>query len=267
MALPFWKLSATGNDFVVVDHREPFLKEETLPEFAAKACDRHFGVGADGLLLLENDLDTTFRMRYLNADGSHAAMCGNGGRALAWYARSLDLWAGEADFVADDGLHTMFENGDRLGVTLNVNPDIREIQLDNGQTGWFLNTGVPHLVFFSEHLEDENVQNLGSRYRYDEQFQPEGTNVNFIEIDEGVLRIRTYERGVEDETLACSTGMLAAAVVAVERNMLRVPISVRPHGGYIEVTERGGEWILWGTVDRVFSGELILNETVQDYLK
>lgn len=268
MGLPFWKVSATGNDFVVIDHREPKLVTARLPEFTAAVCARHTGVGADGLLLLEDAEDGTvdFRMRYLNADGSVAAMCGNGGRALAWLARQLGLWESEGSFIADDGVHRVFERNDQLGVTLMVQSDARQIALDGGRTGWYIDTGVPHLVFFTDELDREDVAGLGARYRFDRRFQPEGTNVNFIQIDGSILRIRTYERGVEDETLSCGTGILASTIIAENTSFLRLPANIEVAGGWLRVTRQKEDWVLWGDVDEVYTGEIILNGKVQEYL-
>ncbi len=268
MGLPFWKLSATGNDFVVIDHREPKLRAARLPEFTAVVCARRTGVGADGLLLLEDGKadEIAFRMRYFNADGSMAAMCGNGGRALAWLARQLGLWENKGSFLAEDGLHRIFARDDHLGVSLMVQSDPRQISLDGGRTGWFLETGVPHLVLSTENLDREDVAGLGARYRFDRRFQPEGTNVNFIQIDESVLKIRTYERGVEHETLSCGTGILAATVVATQTYALSIPADIQVAGGRLRITRENIDWILWGGVDEVYTGELTLNGNVREYL-
>lgn len=266
MTLPFWKLSATGNDFVVIDHRARQLREEMLPEFAARVCALHTGVGADGLLLLEAEEQADFRMRYWNADGSKATMCGNGARALAWLARQLHLWEKQGTFIADDGQHETFEQEDILGVTLNVQPESETIQLESDQVGWHLNTGVPHLVIFSKDVQSEPVVELGRKYRYDERFLPAGTNVNFVEAEGNGIRVRTYERGVENETLACGTGVLAAATIACETQQLALPLTVRVAGGTLTVDKRNETWILWGPVEEIYTGDLHLNGRIQQYL-
>ncbi len=268
MGLPFWKLSATGNDFVVIDHREPKLVAARLPEFTAAVCARHTGVGADGLLLLEDEDDHAmdFRMRYLNADGSVAAMCGNGGRALAWLARQLGLWESDGHFIADDGAHRIFERDNQLGVSLMVQSEARQISLEGGRSGWYIDTGVPHLVLFTDEIAREDVLRVGARYRFDRRFQPEGTNVNFVQFDGSVLKIRTYERGVEDETLSCGTGILASVIIAEHTSSLRIPANIEVGGGPLRVTRQKEDWILWGSVDEVYTGEIILNGKVQEYL-
>jgi len=266
MSLPFWKLSATGNDFVVIDHREPRLQERLLPEFVSRVCARHTGVGADGLLLLESDEQADFRMRYWNADGSQATMCGNGARALAWLARELRLWDQAGTFMADDGLHRALDREGTLGVSLNVKAEGRQIQLNGTHSGWQINTGVPHLVIFTEQVADEPVVELGRKYRFDPRFQPEGTNVNFVEADEHSLRVRTYERGVENETLACGTGVLAAAAIACDTLQLPFPLTVEVAGGTLRVSRQEHEWILWGPVDRIYTGDLLLNGEIHRYL-
>lgn len=266
MRLPFWKLSATGNDFVVIDHREPRLQERLLPEFVSRVCADHTGVGADGLLLLESAERADFRMRYWNTDGSKATMCGNGARALAWLARELHLWEQAGTFVADDGLHRALDREGTLGVSLNVQTEGRQVQLDGDRSGWQINTGVPHLVIFTEQVAAEPVVKLGRKYRFDPRFQPEGTNVNFVEATEQNLRVRTYERGVEDETLACGTGVLAAASIARDTLQMVLPLTVEVAGGTLRVDRQEQEWILWGPVDQVFTGDLLLNDEIHRYL-
>lgn len=224
--LPFYKFDGAGNDFVLVDERHHSYHLTT--EQIAAICHRRFGVGADGLMTLSLDESGTydFVMKYYNSDGNSVAMCGNGGRCIVAFAQVLEVPA-HADgyyFLADDGPHqaTMLEwdNETRRGVVRLGMKDVSsaeilrlkhdEVRLD----GWFLNTGVPHYVQEVEDLESYDVVGEGRRIRQLSQYFPEGTNVNFIHQDSmGVLHVRTYERGVEDETWACGTGVTACAIV------------------------------------------------------
>jgi diaminopimelate epimerase len=267
MSVPFYKLSATGNDFVVIDHREKFLQENDLPEFVKRVCAYHTGVGADGLLLLENHQQADFRMRYFNGDGSHATMCGNGARAICWFARELNIWNESVTFLADDGMHRAEADTDRIGVTLNIEPSHTMVELNDRGKGWSINTGVPHLVLFSEDLEHEEVSVLGKKYRWDSQFQPEGTNVNFVQVKNGSVQVRTYERGVEDETLACGTGVMASSIIAGQESNLDFPMQITVAGGDLEVTRHEDEWMLWGEVDLIFTGNLILKNQLDKFIK
>ena len=267
MSVPFYKLSATGNDFVVIDHREKFLRESELPAFVQTVCAYHTGVGADGLLLLENHDEADFRMRYFNGDGSHATMCGNGARAISWFARELSVWKESGRFIADDGMHRVESDPGRIGITLNIEPTHTEVELSDREKAWSINTGVPHLVLLSEDLEHEDVNALGRKYRWDSRFQPEGTNVNFVQVKKDRLQVRTYERGVENETLACGTGVMASAIISGEESGLDFPMQITVAGGDLEVTRLEDEWMLWGGVDLVFTGNLVLKNQINKFLK
>lgn len=266
MTVPFYKLSATGNDFVVIDHREMFLRETELPEFVRTVCAYHTGVGADGLLLLESHDSADFRMRYFNGDGSHATMCGNGARAISWFAMKLELWDESATFLADDGIHRAETESDRIGVTLNIEPTHTSVELEDRGKAWSIHTGVPHLVLFSEDVDHEDVNTLGKKYRWDSRFQPEGTNVNFVQVKNGRIQVRTYERGVEHETLACGTGVMASSIISGRVSDLDFPMRVTVAGGDLEVTRLKDEWMLWGEVDVIFNGNLILNNQIDKFL-
>jgi len=267
MTIPFHKVSATGNDFVLIDHRHQFLNPEQLPDFARETCAIHTGVGADGLLLLENDPETDYRMVYFNADGSRGEMCGNGARALGWFARKYRIWDTDGTFTADDGGHEVFYNKPRFGVTINANAVPEPVDLGDNSGGWQLNTGVPHLVVFSKDVDSEDVSQRGRHYRYDNRFAPAGTNVDFIERTSFGLRVRTYERGVEGETLACGTGVVASAIVAQAELGLNFPAQIRMPGGTLEVENTDNRWVLWGPVEEVFSGELHLGGRINQYVE
>ncbi len=233
--IKFSKMEGAGNDFVVIDNRAGLLPQP-LSAFVAWVCDRHRGVGADGLLLLEKSVRKAFRMVYYNGDGSEADMCGNGARCLVRFAQEQGAAEAETDFEnragdfkarkINEGMieidmtkpHSM-----KLGMKLNV--EGREI------LGHFLNTGVPHFVVPVSDVETVDVLNLGRALRRHETFAPQGSNVNFVQVvDRGHAKIRTYERGVENETLACGTGITAAAVLLAHAGLAESPLTLKTRG-------------------------------------
>lgn len=208
MQLEFYKYQGTGNDFVMIDNRSEFFPKEDV-QLVARLCDRRFGIGADGLILLENDAETDFKMVYYNSDGNPSSMCGNGGRCLVAFAKDLNVIDDKTTFIATDGLHhaTVANNGI---VSLQM-IDVNEIQKHNSHT--FLNTGSPHHVQIVEDLEHYNVKENGAAIRYGVLYGEKGSNINFVKkVDDTTFSLRTYERGVEDETLACGTGATAVAI-------------------------------------------------------
>jgi diaminopimelate epimerase len=202
----FYKYHGTGNDFIILDNRDETIHLSTSQ--ITHLCHRNFGIGADGLMLLEKSTHTHFKMRYFNSDGKEGSMCGNGGRCLIAFAKKLNIIDSEAKFEAIDGLHhaTITENGVRLKMN-DVN-GIEQIDED-----FFLNTGSPHYVKYVSNLNTIDVFAEGRTIRYNNRFSEKGTNVNFIEKIGDTLHIRTYERGVENETLSCGTGTVAAAII------------------------------------------------------
>ncbi len=272
MTLDFTKMNGAGNDFVVVDNRAL-----DLPLSAARIallCDRHRGVGADGLLAVEPSQDgADFRMRYYNADGGEAEMCGNGARCFARFARQLTGGSCESlKFETQAGVITADFHGDQVcvgmskphgyaaGTALSVHGSDVDVA--------FLNTGVPHAVVAVDDLTAVDVRTTGAALRYHEHFAPRGTNVNFVQSDEpGKIRIRTYERGVEDETLACGTGVVACALIHHLATGAQSPISVGVKGGDtmsvgFESSDQAGEFdhvTLTGPADFVFSGSITIS--------
>ena len=242
MHIPFSKMSGSGNTFVLIDNRgkvvEAALEGTSLSfeAFVIRACSPVHGVGTDGLILIEGSDRYNFSWRFFNADGSAANMCGNGARCAARFARMADITGDQADFETGAGVvHSEVHGGD-VAVTLTppgaVTPDI-ELTLGGEEfTGYFINTGVPHLVIPVESVGTLDVQVLGAEARFDERFAPEGTNVNFVSHSpDGTLRVRTYERGVEDETMACGTGVTAAALVYAHLGKATSPVTVSPISG------------------------------------
>ena len=258
--MKFHKYQGTGNDFVMVDNRQNFFPKNDT-NLIEKLCDRRFGIGADGLILLENDPETDFRMVYYNSDGNESSMCGNGGRCLVAFAKSLNVISDKAKFIATDGLHhaTILENG----IVSMQMKDVDDVKIDSEYV--FLNTGSPHHVTLVNDLEHYNVKENGAEIRYSDLYGKVGSNVNFVfQLSENHFRLRTYERGVEDETLSCGTGATATAIamnVIGKTNSNAIAIDVE--GGTLKVTfkktDKGFENVfLIGPASFVFEGEIEL---------
>ncbi|MEA3187919.1 MAG: diaminopimelate epimerase [Chthoniobacter sp.] len=258
-------MNGAGNDFVMLDNRESALHLDSRA--IAKICDRHRGVGADGVLVVEparNGAD--FRMRYYNADGGEAEMCGNGARCFARFANRVAGMADGLSFETQAGVIRAEMLDDAVRITMS---EPRELRLHEfiweTLTVHSVNTGVPHAVMFSEDIENVAVERVGAAIRYHEHFAPKGTNVNFIEQRNAQsIAIRTYERGVEGETLACGTGVVASAIILHELMGANAPIGVHVRGGErLEVSfeKSGGRYrnvTLTGPAEFVFDGEIEL---------
>ena len=224
----FYKYQATGNDFVLLDNREG--KYAFNNEQIRKICDRRFGIGADGLILLERDSSVDFKMIYYNSDGSQS-LCGNGCRSAIDFASQLGIVNGYAKFSAYDGMHegTQLSNG-LIRIRMNDVQKVNQIGDD-----YFINTGSPHLIRIVDSLENYPVVEEGRKLRYSDSFGPAGTNVNFVELrDNNTVFVRTYERGVEDETLSCGTGVTAVAIASSFRGY-QSPITIKVVGGELSV--------------------------------
>jgi diaminopimelate epimerase len=268
-SLPFVKMSGAGNDFVVIDNRTLNLK--LTREKIAQLCDRHFGIGADGLLAVEpaDQENIDFRMRYYNADGGEAEMCGNGARCFARFVHPLRRADAErVRFLTPAGLITAEYVDEEVRINLTAPTDTKLNQ--RADFGWgeidfhFMNTGVPHAVVFVPDAEKIDIVAWGRAIRRSPIF-PNGTNVNFVQVtDSGLLIVRTYERGVEDETLACGTGVVASALITHRVHRLALPLSVKVRGGdvlSVDAREDGDAFhdvTLTGPAVEVFSGEIRL---------
>ncbi len=256
MKLQFFKYQGTGNDFVVMDNRQHiFPKNDT--SLVAHLCDRRFGIGADGLLLLENDNMSDFRMVYFNADGAEGSMCGNGGRCLVAFANHLGVVGEEAVFNAVDGLHHASVNGNIVNLKM---VDVDEIHEKGNYS--FLNTGSPHHVQLVKDLEHFDVYKEGKKLRYG-LYGQSGSNINFVEqLSDDTFRVRTYERGVEDETLSCGTGVTAVALAMHGLGKTTAKnVNIKTRGGDLTIgfEEQGGKYsnvFLKGPADQVFKGEV-----------
>ena len=252
--IEFFKYQGTGNDFILIDNRKNLFPADKAEQIAY-LCDRRFGIGADGLILLEDDERSDFRMVYFNADGHEGSMCGNGGRCTVKFAHSLGLISGRTEFRAIDGLHHAELVPQGVALQMSDVGSIREAQGD-----YILDTGSPHFVRFVDQLHEFDVVDEGRSIRYSPAYRQDGINVNFVVDHKDFIEIRTYERGVEDETLSCGTGATAAALVWAERNYrAEGPISLRFPGGEVQVnwkkTENGFTDIqLIGPAEETFKG-------------
>ncbi len=235
-AINFTKMVASGNDFVVIDNRQK--KIAGLSGLAKKICDRNFGVGADGLLAIEPSKRADFRMRIINSDGSEAEMCGNGARCAALYARQNGLARGMMTFETLAGVIGAEVSADSVRLKMCDPKDIK-LGMDIGVDGKdcrvnFVNTGVPHAVVFTEKVDGVDVKDLGRKIRYHSAFAHKGTNADFVELKKGnLLKVRTYERGIEDETLACGTGVTASAIIAAAVKGFKSPVKCLTKSGEI----------------------------------
>ncbi len=230
MNISFYKYQGTGNDFVIIDNRNgDFLKNDQ--QLIAKLCDRKFGVGADGLILLEENETVDFTMRYYNADGKEGSMCGNGGRCVVHFANYLGIISDKTQFEAVDGIHKATINDGIISLKMN---DVESVTVNSNYV--FLDTGSPHHVQLVENLKDFDVEKEGRLIR-NSIYGKEGSNVNFVEaINENNFAVRTYERGVEAETLSCGTGVTAVALALAETNEInKNKIILNTEGGNLKV--------------------------------
>lgn len=233
MQISFYKYEGTGNDFVMIDNRQETFPKENIT-LVKHLCDRRFGIGGDGLILLEHDLEADFKMVYYNSDGNPSSMCGNGGRCIVAFAHLLNIIENKAAFNAIDGLHHATILPDGI-VSLQMS-DV--LKVENHSDHIFLNTGSPHHVALVDDLAHLDVKSLGSKIRYSEWYGASGSNVNFVkQIEDATFAIRTYERGVEDETLSCGTGATAVAIAmnAIGKTTSNV-VEIRVEGGTLEVS-------------------------------
>ena len=265
--IEFFKMSGSGNDFILIDNRDHSLDVGDVPAFVKAVCERKISVGADGLIIIENSGCADFRWRFFNADGSEVEMCGNGGRCAARFAVIKGIAKENLAFETKAGIIDAEVHGDVVKLRLtdpnhmrvNFSIPIEEKPYDVS----FINTGVPHVIHFTEDLDVFDVFGVGRKIRYHREFQPAGTNANFVKaIDRHTIRVRTYERGVEDETLACGTGAVASALIASARGLVESPVDVRVQSGetlkiYFSATGNGFKDIyLEGNAKVVYEGRI-----------
>ena len=235
--IPFSKINGSGNDFLLIDNRQGIMRRADLPAFVGKVCDRSRSIGADGVIFIETSRRADFRWRFFNADGSRAEMCGNGGRCAARFAFERKIAGRVMGFETDAGLIRAEVLGRRVKLQMTSPHGLalsRSLTLGGRKITYsFLNTGVPHVVLFVPDLEKIDLMGTGKGIRTHRAFAPRGTNVNFVRVRKGEVLIRTYERGVEGETLACGTGAVAAGILSALHGHVRPPVTVRTRGGEV----------------------------------
>lgn len=256
MNIHFYKYHGAGNDFILLDNRK---NPVTLSkEQVALLCHRHYGIGADGLMLLENAAGYDFRMVYYNSDGGESTMCGNGGRCITAFAHHLGLITHATTFIAIDGPHNASIHPDGT-----ISLQMQEVSgIQHYDTYAILNTGSPHYILWTDDTDKADVFHEGRRLRNLPEFQPGGININFVQQVEGGLKVRTYERGVEDETMSCGTGVTAAAIAATKDTTGNFAIPVFTPGGRLEISftkdtsSTAKNVILKGPAVFVFEGDI-----------
>ncbi len=257
--IEFYKYQGTGNDFILIDNRQVIFDGDNI-KLIAQLCDRRFGIGADGLMLLENHSELDFTMRYFNSDGKEASMCGNGGRCIAAFAVHLGIIKDEShfSFMAVDGVHDASFKDDIVSLKM-INVQTTK-QLNNG---YFMNTGSPHYVEFNTDIDAIDLVKQGRDVRYSSDFKPDGTNVNYVQfLSDTHIKVRTYERGVEDETLACGTGVVASSIAAFLERKENTEFKISVKGGslkvHFEVNDQQHFENVWliGPAKMVFKGRI-----------
>jgi len=260
--LKFTKVSGLGNDFILIDNRDGKLIGDER-EFFRKICQRRIAVGSDGVILLEKSDRADFKYRHFNSDGSRAEMCGNGARCIAYYAVQKGIADSSLLFEMNDVIYQATVEQNNVSIQMPSPTEIRtdlNIKIENSLSlGGFVRIGVPHLVLFSDDVMHLDVNEIGRKYRYHPAFT-EGTNVNFVQIvDSRTIKIRTYERGVEAETLACGTGAVSSGIISFVQKNIHPPISVITMGGFltIEFADQFNPLYLIGEAKIVYEAEMI----------
>lgn len=262
MKIKFWKYQGNGNDFVIIDNRhgENNLTKEQIEHL----CNRRYGIGADGLIVIATAEEGAFEMLYYNSDGALSSMCGNGGRCAAMYAFVMGIADKHMTFKAFDGLHQAVIEGECSRHICDVSLSMSDVmRVEKEDNFYFLDTGSPHYVEFVDRVAEIDVVSEGRKTRYSERFMPGGTNVNFVEMDDDRIFVRTYERGVEDETLSCGTGVTASAMVAYLVNGKRSQMVHTTGGDFVvsfDPATDGSFTNVWlrGPAEAVFEGTIEL---------
>ncbi|MCK4346452.1 MAG: diaminopimelate epimerase [Bacteroidales bacterium] len=257
MLVHFFKYHGTGNDFIIIDNRHlqfDYSKNSLINHL----CNRRFGIGADGLMVLMKHPELDFEMKYFNSDGKEGSMCGNGGRCIAAFAKKLGIINDVSEFQSIDGVHQAIVLRDAVKLKMQNVSGIKQ-----GNHYYFLDTGSPHYVTFRENLEETDVFEEGRNIRFNTRFKKEGINVNFVKVLDDEIQVRTYERGVENETLSCGTGVVASAICAtLESKTDKSSIIILTRGGKLKVcfdkiNNNSFENIwLQGPIRHVFEGKI-----------
>lgn len=254
MSIEFFKYQATGNDFILIDDRKNLFPDNNLA-LVTRMCHRKWGIGSDGLILIRNSSKANFEMVFLNPDGSRS-FCGNGSRCAVVFASLLGIIEKTGSFIAIDGLHEgIIQNGE---TTIRMN-DVNEVNVLN-PTEYFIHTGSPHFIRYVKNIDEIKILEEGANIRYSDTYKPGGTNVNFVHEIPGGISMRTYERGVEDETLSCGTGVTAAGLSYLHKHKKQGEVQVETRGGKLKVkaSAKGNgfhEITLTGAVVMVFKGK------------
>ena len=265
--IPFYKMSGAGNDFIIIDNRNQIVADTELSSFITGVCRRKMSAGADGLILIETSDKYDFRWRFFNSDGSNAEMCGNGARCAARFAHVNGIAGTSLSFETEAGVVSAQIKEGRVKVKM---PDPSGLKLayplklsDRSMEINSINTGVPHVVVLVERVADLDVVTLGREIRFHKAFAPAGTNANFVQRIQGsAIEIRTYERGVEDETLACGTGAIASAIISASRFKMNSPVDVKTRSGvfltiHFEAADgQFNEIYMEGDARIIYTGEL-----------
>lgn len=256
MTTAFNKYQGTGNDFIIIDNRDSHFNPSDV-KLINKLCDRRFGIGADGLILISDHKELDFEMKYFNSDGNLGSMCGNGGRCTAHFAFMSGIAGRNQRFMGFDGIHLADIEKEIVRLSMG---DVAETKLVDGN--YFINTGSPHYVIFDNEIDNISVAVEGKKIRNSAPFAPGGTNVNFVELEKDGIYVRTFERGVEDETLSCGTGVTASAIASVLKGHFDTnSVNIRTKGGNLSVEleivkERITNIRLCGPATFVFKGEI-----------
>lgn len=259
MNIAFNKYQGAGNDFIIIDNRKGLINPGDV-NLINRLCDRRFGIGADGLILISDVSNDDFEMKYFNSDGKLGSMCGNGGRCAAHFSKKAGIAGDKQKFLAFDGIHEASIDKDIVRLQM---ADVNNYKIIDGN--YSLNTGSPHYVVFTEGVEKMDVSTEGKKLRWAPEFAPGGTNVNFAEIIDDKLYLRTFERGVEEETLACGTGITASAIASVlSGRFVSAPVKVQARGGDLKVefdVKDGKVTNIWltGPATFVFEGVIKLS--------
>jgi diaminopimelate epimerase len=254
--IPFFKYNGTGNDFIMIDNRDLHF-DASDKDLIETMCTRHFGIGADGLILLEKHPDYDFKMVYFNSDGNESSMCGNGGRCIIQFAYDLKIIQNKTSFIAIDGPHKGLVLENEISLQMQ---NVNEIQQNEKYSE--LDTGSPHYVAFMKSIPDQEFVSLAREIRQNPPYSKDGINVNFAQIENDAIIMRTYERGVEDETLACGTGATAVAIAAHKKGLIfnkSIPVQVK--GGHLKIdfeTTNNHYTNIWltGSAQFVFEGKI-----------
>ena len=265
--IPFYKMSGAGNDFIIIDNRQHIVDDTNLTDFISSVCRRKMSAGADGLILIESSEKCDFRWRFFNSDGSKAEMCGNGARCAARFAHLNAIAGTSLSFETEAGVIQAQISQDRVKVKMPAASDLKlayPLSLSHGSLAISsINTGVPHVVVMVEQIDNIDVVALGKEIRFHQAFAPAGTNANFVYRSKpNEIIVRTYERGVEDETLACGTGAIASAIISACQLDMNSPIDVQTRSGAyltIHFSETDGQFseiYMEGDARIIYSGEL-----------